>query len=79
MSVLPLLDNVVCGLRTSQVLVAVLDFRGVLVRKPVGTDQIYILVAKLPQTEKKEVVIYKAEFTAIVSGSELLKVLLMAG
>jgi len=51
-SVLPLLNDVVRGLRTSQIFVAVLDFRGVLVRKPVGTDQIYILVAKLPKTEK---------------------------
>ena len=52
MSILPLLNDVVCGLRTSQVFVPVLNFRGVLVRKPVGTDQIYILVAELPQTEK---------------------------
>ena len=78
MGVLPLLDNVVCGLRTSQVFVPVLDFRGVLVREPVGTDQIYVLIAELPETKKQEVVVYKAEFSAIVSGSELLKVLLMA-
>ena len=48
--ILPLLNDVVCCLGTSEVFVAMLNFWGVLVWKPVRSNEINVLIAELPKS-----------------------------
>jgi hypothetical protein len=48
--ILPLLNDIVCCLGTSEVFVAMLNFWGILVWKPVRSNEIDVLVAELPES-----------------------------
>ena len=48
-SVLPLLDDIVCCFSTGQIFVSVLDLWCIFVWQPIGSDEIYFLIAELPK------------------------------
>jgi hypothetical protein len=48
--ILPLLNNIVSSLGTSKVFVPMFDFWGIFAWKPIRSDEINVLIAKLPKS-----------------------------
>jgi len=76
--VLPLLDHVPWRPCRGKILVAVLNFVGLLVDEPIVPDHVDLLVAELSQAQQEEVVVHRGEFASVVFGIVVLFLLLVA-